>query len=174
MTADRPAPRDDGSRVLAFVAPWCGPCHRLAPVLEEVATGRTDGVRLELVRVDEEPDAVARHRVRATPTTIAIHGGVEITRVVGGMTVAQVEQLFAAARTRTPSRAARRGGASVDLTLRVGVAVVLAVAGLVLAQPVLLGAGVVVAGVTAVLARLPRRRSSTTTTTPADAPGPVP
>ncbi len=173
MTDERPAPGVDEPRVLAFVAPWCGPCHRLTPVLEEVATGRTDGVRLELVRVDEEPDAVARHGVRATPTTIAVHGDVEITRVVGGMTSAQVEQVFAAARTPTPSQAPRRRGSPVDLALRIGVAVVLTVAGLVLAQPVLLGAGVVVAGVTAVLARLPRRRSSTTTTTPADAPGPV-
>lgn len=167
MTDDRPAPRGPEPRVLAFVAPWCGPCRRLEPLLDEVAVAATDDVRLETVRVDEHPDEVDRHGVRATPTTIALRGDVEVARVVGAMGRAQVEQLFAAAAAPGPAPAVVRTP-SAEVALRVGVAVVLAVAGLVLHQPLLVGVAVVIGAITAGFA-LPRRRRSRT----ALAPGPV-
>lgn len=166
MTGERPAPPDDGPRVLAFVAPWCGPCRRLEPMLTEAAAGREDGVRLVTIRVDHHPETVDAHRVRATPTTIALHGGTEVARVVGGMTEGQIEGLFATARRPTSPPPAHRGGARTDLVLRVAVAVTLLCAGGLLHQPILLITGGAVAVVTALLA-LPRRRTPTRRAGPA-------
>jgi thioredoxin 1 len=69
--------------VVDFWAPWCGPCHALAPVVEQLAAeyaGRIDFVKLN---TDTNPRTAARYSVMGLPTLVLFRAGQEAGRLVG-------------------------------------------------------------------------------------------
>ena len=69
--------------VVDVTAQWCGPCHAMDPVLEEMA-GEVEG-EMVITRIDsdENPDTVRRLGVMSVPTLVVFVDGVEAGRVVG-------------------------------------------------------------------------------------------
>lgn len=60
-----------GMPVLAdFYAPWCGPCKKLAPVLDELAKEFSGRVRFVSINVDDEPVLAKKFKVEGIPTLI--------------------------------------------------------------------------------------------------------
>lgn len=49
-----------------FYADWCGPCQRLAPVLEELAA-ENPGVRIVKVNVDDSSALGSQYRIESIP-----------------------------------------------------------------------------------------------------------
>lgn len=66
-------------------APWCGPCHAVAPALEQLAGDMAGSLRVVKVNVDEAPDISARLGVQGIPTMVLFAGGSEISRQVGAL-----------------------------------------------------------------------------------------
>ncbi|HEY7250757.1 MAG TPA: thioredoxin TrxC [Methylomirabilota bacterium] len=64
-------------------APWCGPCHMIAPVIEELATEWAGRVRVVKLNVDDNPRTAARFNVRSIPTLLVLKDGREVDRLVG-------------------------------------------------------------------------------------------
>jgi thioredoxin 1 len=64
-------------------APWCGPCHAIAPVVEEIARELTGRLRVAKLDVDENPETARAYGVLAIPTLILFRDGREVGRVVG-------------------------------------------------------------------------------------------
>ena len=69
--------------LLDMWAPWCGPCHMVAPVIEELAAEMAGRVRVAKLNVDENPATAARFRVQSIPTLLVLREGREIDRIVG-------------------------------------------------------------------------------------------
>ena len=69
--------------LLDLWAPWCGPCHMVAPVLEELADEMAGRVRVAKVNVDENPATASRFQVRSIPTLLVLKKGEELERMVG-------------------------------------------------------------------------------------------
>lgn len=65
-----------------FWAPWCGPCLRVGPVLEEIASERDD-VRIVKLNVDENQQTAAQFGVMSIPTMIVFKGGQPAKQIVG-------------------------------------------------------------------------------------------
>lgn len=57
-----------------FWAPWCGPCQRLLPVVEELAE-EEEHVKICKINVEEQPELAERYRVMSVPTFMVIRDG---------------------------------------------------------------------------------------------------
>jgi thioredoxin 1 len=69
--------------LIDFWAPWCVPCRRLAPIVEELARSYAGRLRCGSVNVDEEIALAERFEVYSVPTLIGFVDGREATRLVG-------------------------------------------------------------------------------------------
>ncbi|HYU33155.1 MAG TPA: thioredoxin [Thermoanaerobaculia bacterium] len=68
-----------------FWAEWCGPCRRVAPVLDEIA-GEMDGkVRIAKLNVDENQQIAFQFHVSSIPTFILFKGGQMADRMMGAV-----------------------------------------------------------------------------------------
>ena len=85
VSADNFAELRDNTPLLVvdFWATWCGPCLRLAPILEDVAASMQGKVVIGKCDVDSCDDIVAQYRVRNIPTVVFIKGGEVVDKVVG-------------------------------------------------------------------------------------------
>ena len=76
----------EGSPVPVLVdawAPWCGPCHMIAPIIDQLAAELAGRVRVVKLNVDDNPRTAARFDLRSIPTLLVLKGGREIDRLVG-------------------------------------------------------------------------------------------
>lgn len=78
--------------VVDFYAEWCGPCVRLAPVLEELTREHSDTFLAGKLNIDENPRTTGRYGIRSLPTLIVFKNGQELGRIVGGMPKEFLEQ----------------------------------------------------------------------------------
>ena len=66
-----------------FWAPWCGPCKRLGPTIDELATDYDGRVTIGKLNVDDNPGVAGRFSIRGIPTLLLFKGGQIVEQVVG-------------------------------------------------------------------------------------------
>ena len=86
--------RKPGAILVDFWAEWCGPCHRVAPVLEEVARARADRLRLGKMNVDENPATPSRFGITSIPTMLLFKDEKLVDGIVGAVPKAEIEALL--------------------------------------------------------------------------------
>jgi thioredoxin len=69
--------------VVDFYATWCGPCQRIAPLFEQMASKYSNAIFLK-VDVDKCPESAAANGVTAMPTFIFFRNAVKIDMQRGG------------------------------------------------------------------------------------------
>jgi thioredoxin 1 len=66
-----------------FWAPWCGPCHMITPIIEELAQEYGDKYKIFKLNVDESPQTAARFGIMGIPTMILFKQGEAKDVIVG-------------------------------------------------------------------------------------------
>lgn len=77
--------------VIDFWATWCGPCMRLAPVIDELAEEYGERVVIGKYNVDEETELSGEYRIMSIPTILFFKNGEQVREL--RMTGATKEQL---------------------------------------------------------------------------------
>ncbi|HEY6104665.1 MAG TPA: thioredoxin [Anaeromyxobacteraceae bacterium] len=77
--------RAPGPVLVDFHAAWCGPCHALAPTLDELARDLAGRARVVKLDVDEAPDLARQYQVSSIPCLVVFKGGREVGRLVGAV-----------------------------------------------------------------------------------------
>ena len=66
-----------------FWAPWCGPCRRVSPVVEEIATERGEALKVVKLNIDENQQTAIAFNVMSIPTLILFRNGQPAKTVIG-------------------------------------------------------------------------------------------
>ena len=66
-----------------FWAPWCGPCRRLAPTIDSLATKYHGKVKVGKLNTDDHGDIAGKVRISGIPAVLIFKGGAEVGRLVG-------------------------------------------------------------------------------------------
>jgi thioredoxin 1 len=66
-----------------FWAEWCGPCHRLNPILDDLAGEYEDRLRFVKLDADNNPETVRTYNVLSMPTLAVFRKGEVIGQLVG-------------------------------------------------------------------------------------------
>lgn len=69
--------------LLDLWADWCGPCHLLAPTIDQLSSELAGRVKVAKLNIDENRQTAARFGVRSIPTLLVLQGGKEVDRPVG-------------------------------------------------------------------------------------------
>jgi thioredoxin 1 len=88
LAAERPV-------LVDFFAGWCGPCHAIAPSLEQLAVERAGEVDVVKLDVDANPEITGRMGIKSLPTLILFKGGEAVARQVGALPKARLRTWLA-------------------------------------------------------------------------------
>ena len=64
-------------------APWCGPCRRMGPIIDELSADLEGKVAVGKLNTDEAPGISVRFAINAIPTLLMFKKGVMIEPLVG-------------------------------------------------------------------------------------------
>ena len=81
-----------GLTVVDFYADWCGPCKAFAPNFHQVASELGTSIKFAKANIDKVQELAQSFSVRSIPTVLILKDGKELTRAVGGMSVADLRQ----------------------------------------------------------------------------------
>lgn len=77
-----------------FWAPWCGPCRRVSPVVEEIADERGEALKVVKLNIDDNQETAIKFNVMSIPTLMLFkHGELQKT-VIGAYPKRKIEEEF--------------------------------------------------------------------------------
>ena len=76
-----------------FWAPWCGPCHAVAPEVEKVADSLRGRLVVAKINTDVLQELGARYTVRSIPTLAVFRNGREAGRISGAVPASEIVRL---------------------------------------------------------------------------------
>jgi len=66
-------------------APWCAPCHMVAPIIEEMARDYAGRVLFGKLNVDENREVAMQYQIMGIPTLLVFKNEKLVDRIVGAM-----------------------------------------------------------------------------------------
>ena len=71
--------------VIDFYADWCGPCHAIKPVLEELSRELDGKAKFGKIDVDRNKENAGKFGVMSIPTLLIFSGGRLVDRLTGAL-----------------------------------------------------------------------------------------
>jgi len=64
-------------------APWCGPCKRIAPIMDELAAEYNGQVAIAKLNTDDNQATAMRYGIMSIPTLLVFKNGERVDQIVG-------------------------------------------------------------------------------------------
>ncbi|MFA6819863.1 MAG: thioredoxin [Bacteroidaceae bacterium] len=77
--------------MIDFSATWCGPCKKMAPIIEELGKKYDGRIIVGKVDVDENPEITSQFGIRNIPTILFFKDGQVVDKTVGAIPANDVE-----------------------------------------------------------------------------------
>lgn len=71
--------------VVDFWAPWCGPCRKLSPLIDEIADEFEGKIKVVKVNTDENLKIAQEYSISGIPSILVFKEGEAVERLVGLM-----------------------------------------------------------------------------------------
>lgn len=104
-SVDKPVEVEDGTldqfvkthpvAVVDCWAPWCMPCHMIAPTIEKLAKKYAGRVTFGKLNVDENKKTALKYQIMAIPTLLLFKNGRPVDQVIGVLPPEALEQKVA-------------------------------------------------------------------------------
>ena len=85
--------KEKGKVLVDFYANWCGPCKMLRPILESIASERSDK-KIVSIDVDEAEDLAREYGIISIPCVILFEDGKEVNRSIGLKSKSEIEGML--------------------------------------------------------------------------------
>ena len=73
--------KENKTILVDFWAEWCGPCRKVAPILEEISS--ETNLTVGKLNIDENPEKPREYSVQSIPTMVLFVNGNPVHTVVG-------------------------------------------------------------------------------------------
>jgi len=81
-----------GVALVDLWAAWCGPCLRIAPVIEQLAADYAGKIRVYKLNIDENPLTPGRFGVQSIPTLMIFKDGTLVDAIIGAVPRQEIER----------------------------------------------------------------------------------
>jgi thioredoxin 1 len=75
-----------------FWAPWCGPCRRVSPIVEEIADERADALKVVKMNIDDNQETAIKYNIMSIPTLMLFKNGELKKTVIGAYPKRKLEE----------------------------------------------------------------------------------
>ncbi|MBW3583889.1 MAG: thioredoxin [Euryarchaeota archaeon] len=82
--------KDDKPVLVDCWAPWCAPCRRLSPIIEELATELEGEVKFGKLNTDDNPSTAQQNGIMSIPTMLVYKNGEKVDQLIGALPKAEI------------------------------------------------------------------------------------
>ena len=68
-----------------FWAPWCGPCHMVTPIVEEIGNDYEGKLKVGKLNVDENSQTAGQYGIMSIPSVLFFKEGKVVDQIVGAV-----------------------------------------------------------------------------------------
>lgn len=77
-----------------FWAEWCGPCRKLSPILDDIASEHSEKIDVVKLNVDDNPATAAKYGITSIPAVYVFKDGEVAATSIGAKPKQVLEQEF--------------------------------------------------------------------------------